>query len=526
MNGEKKEKIPKTGPGNEKSNENKAKEAGDKADRLLNDGKKAKTGFVFYKAVFVLETSVLNRSDRQRGVLKGQINFNFGKKFPLKNFRKNGSMTEVKIMPAVNEEIGKKQKKSFFQKKSRGNLVYPGKAIKKKFKKKGNHQRLDTLIGAIKKKKPDFSATGFLAVLPGKDNCLPDRREKIFSRHWFEFNSFGKIGKACKAMIKDHNVCMMKVISSAKKVAGQSEKVKINQEKVLAVATQIKNFAQKEAKISLTHYQWDFETLVQITFVFNVINYCFWAKKGEPKWTVKFGTEEADGSKAAFRCLEEAVKQDRNFLKGETLVRLNRKTLAKILAGNVTITLFEERLCGLNEAGLVLEKKFAGSFLSFYRQVKDDALMMAEMLKNNFPSFEDKAIYKGEEVFFYKRAQLNSKVISDLRVIYGKKELKNLNKLSAFADYKVPQKLRSLGILEYAPDLAYKIDGLELIEAGSPEEVEIRASTVWAIELIKKSLKKAGFEICSAQIDSALWNLSQTKEKEEKPYHRTLTTAY
>lgn len=319
---------------------------------------------------------------------------------------------------------------------------------------------------------------------------------------------------------------MTKVISSAKRVVRQSEKVKINQEKVLAVATQIKDFSQKETKISLAHYQWNFETLLQITFVFNVINYCFWAKKGEPKWTVKFGKEEVDGSKGAFRCLEEAVKQDRNFLKGETLARLNRKTLAKILAGNVTIPLFEERLCGLNEAGLVLEKKFAGSFLSFYRQVKDDALVMAEMLKNNFSSFEDKAIYKGEGVFFYKRAQLNSKVISDLRVIYGKKELKNLNKLTAFADYKVPQKLRSLGILEYVPDLAHKIDGLELIEAGSPEEVEIRASTVWAIELIKESLEKAGFKICSAQIDSFLWNLSQTKEKEEKPYHRTLTTAY
>jgi hypothetical protein len=60
-----------------------------------------------------------------------------------------------------------------------------------------------------------------------------------------------------------------------------------------------------------------------------------------------------------------------------------------------------------------------------------------------------------------------------------------VEELTVFAGYKLPKVLRRLGILRYAPHLAEQIDRHELLEAGSREQVEIRAATVWAGELIK-----------------------------------------
>jgi len=45
-----------------------------------------------------------------------------------------------------------------------------------------------------------------------------------------------------------------------------------------------------------------------------------------------------------------------------------------------------------------------------------------------------------------------------------------------------------LGILEYIPDLALKIDNKILIPAGSEEEIKIRANTIWPILSQKSKL--------------------------------------
>jgi hypothetical protein len=83
-----------------------------------------------------------------------------------------------------------------------------------------------------------------------------------------------------------------------------------------------------------------------------------------------------------------------------------------------------------------------------------------------------------------------------------------------------------LGIIEYVPKLAQKIDSYELIASETREEVEIRANTVWAVEMIRQDLSKRFGQVTSAQVDTMLWKKSQEKTGDEKPYHRTLTIAY
>ncbi|MEI7919057.1 MAG: queuosine salvage family protein [bacterium] len=113
---------------------------------------------------------------------------------------------------------------------------------------------------------------------------------------------------------------------------------------------------------------------------------------------------------------------------------------------------------------------------------------MLEFFIKNFKSFEDVSIYKNQNIYFYKLAQL---VVSDRYSLLPGTEFESLidkNSLTALADYKVPQMLRLQNILEYDNSLEEKIVKKIEIPHDSEEEIEIRANTVQAIEKIKEIL--------------------------------------
>ncbi len=102
-----------------------------------------------------------------------------------------------------------------------------------------------------------------------------------------------------------------------------------------------------------------------------------------------------------------------------------------------------------------------------------------------------------------------------------------MHELTGFADYKLPQLLRHKGILIYDAVLTDKIDSTRELEAGSEEEIEIRAATLIAIEYIKRSLAKLNILTTAAQIDAKLWLLSQDLNAADvKPHHRCRTVFY
>jgi hypothetical protein len=239
-----------------------------------------------------------------------------------------------------------------------------------------------------------------------------------------------------------------------------------------------------------------------------------------------FGERKLDGSTALFRAFEEELRRNSDFTSGSYLAHLNTSTLAAILKGNVEIPLFKERLRILNEVGQTLKEKYNGSFSNLFQVCGNDSTKLMTLVVSKFPSFVDEETYEGVLVPFYKRAQLNSKMISDTQVSFGERPLENLDKLTAFADYKIPQLLWSFGILEYDSDLASKIDELVIINKGSADEVEIRIATILAVEKMRQQLLGRFSWITSSHIDSMLWNKSQNKELKVKPYHRTYTTAY
>lgn len=77
-------------------------------------------------------------------------------------------------------------------------------------------------------------------------------------------------------------------------------------------------------------------------------------------------------------------------------------------------------------------------------------------------------------MFFYKRAQI---LAGDIWGAYGRRRgpqpfgFDDMEQLTMFADYRVPQILRARGVLQYSPSLAESVDARRVLAAGSEEEV-------------------------------------------------------
>jgi hypothetical protein len=180
----------------------------------------------------------------------------------------------------------------------------------------------------------------------------------------------------------------------------------------------------------------------------------------------------------------------------------------------------------VHEVGRVLLEHYDGQFANAVEQANHSAVRLVLLLAEQFSSFHDVARYRGHEVRFLKRAQI---CVADLHGSFGGKDygsFTDLDQLTVFADYKVPQVLRHFGILEYHPSLATRIDKQDLIAPGSEEEIELRAATVWAGELLRRQMVySAGNPISASEVDNRLWHIGQNIP-EMKPYHRVRTIYY
>ena len=156
-----------------------------------------------------------------------------------------------------------------------------------------------------------------------------------------------------------------------------------------------------------------------------------------------------------------------------------------------------------------LASEFGGSFRALVDAAEGSAAQLAQVLAQ-MPFYQD--------VGFYKRAQLTAADLAIARVA----EFRDLDRLTIFADNLVPHVLRVDGILRYDPGLLARIDREELIPAGSPEEQEIRACALHAVELIRGRLNA----VTSMQLDYVLWNRGQQPAYKAQPRHRTRTVFY
>jgi hypothetical protein len=158
-----------------------------------------------------------------------------------------------------------------------------------------------------------------------------------------------------------------------------------------------------------------------------------------------------------------------------------------------------------------------GSFLALARSGDGSAVALAEEL-GSLPGWHDVSTYDGEPVPLFKRAQLAA---ADL-ALAGIAPAGDLAELTLFADNLVPHVLRIDGVLEFDPALVARIDAEELIEHDSPEEVEIRACAVHAVDL----LVAAHGATTATAVDNLLWHRGAAPRYKAHPRHRARTTDY
>jgi hypothetical protein len=179
----------------------------------------------------------------------------------------------------------------------------------------------------------------------------------------------------------------------------------------------------------------------------------------------------------------------------------------------------------LRDLGAFLDERHGGSFERLVESARGSCAALAQELAT-MPLYRDVARYAELEVPFYKRAQLTSADLAAAFAGEGPGRFHDLAQLTIFADNLVPHVLRREGVLRYAPELAQRIDREELIAAGSPEEVELRAAAVHAVEGFVAEARRCGAGVSAQQIDYRLWTRGQRPEYKAHPRHRTRTPYY
>ncbi|WCJ31371.1 Queuosine salvage protein [Euphorbia peplus] len=269
--------------------------------------------------------------------------------------------------------------------------------------------------------------------------------------------------------------------------------------------------------------QWDFEGIhyfdnhnapltVQYLFVLDTLNFCFWPDKDLSY------DDLASGLKAA-------LLNDKSAFDADRLQKYTGPELRELLKWPRPLPLEDERIRLLREVGLELERSFGGKASNLVESCGKSAAKLVATITSHFPGFRDHSVYKGHQVFLYKRAQIFAADLYGAFKGQGYGEFTDIGSVTIFADYIVPAVLQQFGVLKYSSTLASMIGSNSEIAPGSEEEVELRACSIYAVEKMRDLLHvKSGKQVTSIELDLWLWAFGVRCPSLQ--HHRTLSIYY
>mmetsp|Transcript_15311 Transcript_15311/g.18630 ORF Transcript_15311/g.18630 Transcript_15311/m.18630 type:complete len:513 (-) Transcript_15311:30-1568(-) len=215
------------------------------------------------------------------------------------------------------------------------------------------------------------------------------------------------------------------------------------------------------------------------------------------------------------------VKLDINTFRNMIQSRLPKDDIICSNDGRFSIPNSNERTRLIIEMTQAILSFHSGSATNLISKANKSADLLVHLILQNFPGFRDTAVdHNGRWVAFYKRAQI---LVADLWAALGKEQLEeqkqlvldlccfhDMEKITTFADYRVPQLLRHLGILQYSPQLSLQVDNKVELLPFSADELYIRAATIVAVDelvqlvKIKLSQEKSSMEDSALKVE--LWN--------------------
>ena len=299
-----------------------------------------------------------------------------------------------------------------------------------------------------------------------------------------------------------------KIKTSCNYVAKNSKYVAINYD---VLDEYIKTIDMRKIKFWLSSnpynlFDMNIDKIINFMLIFESIDYCFW---GQPKWTIETIEGKKSGSDALLYALLSHVKKVDKI----DFSNISFEEFSDILKGNVDIPFLKERYETVVSICNVVNKKMNGNFYNYIEKINEDTELF-DIIINNFSEFCDVREYDNKKIYFYKLAQLlTSDILHIKELINGTKV--DYSHLVGCADYKIPQTLRALGIIEFNSELSKIVDNKQLIDENSMYEVEIRANMIEVISYINSKLKNT----CYIDINDYLFLASKNVKDIVKPYH-------
>ncbi|KAG6831738.1 hypothetical protein H0H87_004007 [Tephrocybe sp. NHM501043] len=319
------------------------------------------------------------------------------------------------------------------------------------------------------------------------------------------------------------------------------------------------------------------KTVLNWIFLISCLNFSFWSEKeGQPdrygvEWRDKWNSDNKKlwtGYWSLVASLNRALADDDipitdpNFYSSELLCpdSLIEHVFRPAPQSAESIPLLKERIAIMREVGTILCKDFGGSFQGFleefHRRHKGEgtALQLVQMVVDTFPTYRDEFVVDGKQVYLWKRAQI---LVAETwaaffpatptatHPIFPGVRGPKIQQLTMFADYRVPQILHHLRILDYPPSLHDILHAGVPLPSGAPEELSLRATSIIAVERVRQEILNLFTEagesgedvVSSVLIDFYLWDLAKKIETGEDkiegmetaelvPIHRTRSIWY
>ncbi|KAH0317250.1 hypothetical protein KCU71_g5526, partial [Aureobasidium melanogenum] len=262
------------------------------------------------------------------------------------------------------------------------------------------------------------------------------------------------------------------------------------------------------------------EATLNFIFIMDLLNFSFWSEKPEnERYAVEYRGKTWTGYWSLVACLQRALEEDEKF--------------AYIFRSSTEeeIPLLHERIQCLREAGQVLEDKFDGSVANLVKAANNSAGKLVNLLAHHFTCFRDESIFEKRTVRIMKRPQI---LVADIWAAFNEEgygEFHDIDSITMFADYRVPQILHTLGCLTYSPPLDSTIRTQQSIAHDSSYEVQLRGCSIWTVEMIRREITRnnPGAKVNAILIDFFLYDLAKEKEKAGEPaipHHRTRSIWY
>lgn len=350
---------------------------------------------------------------------------------------------------------------------------------------------------------------------------------------------------------------------AAQYIAKHSKDVHISLDGVKQTARKIYEMMVK-SEVLVDVSRWDLHDLnpktkdkaaIDWVFVVDLLNFSFWSDEADnqPKYMVRYKGREWTGYWSLCAAVNRAMDEGILMTDPNVYQNMSREQFEYIVRSDVPVAcmpLIAERLDSLHSAGQTLCQKFGGSFSNAVQSCNGSALELLRLIVDNFPTFRDVAVYNGQPVALYKRAQI---LVADIWACCGGQGLgkfDDIDNITAFADYRIPQALVWLGAMQYSESLMESLKNREMLENGDRREVEIRGCLLWAVELIVKELQDMisatpdtvqhlatatgemaptkSCRINAILIDHFLWDFRREHdaEMESIPFHRTRCIYY